>query len=83
MSNTIYCQTQQKKDEEEYLFLADMFCRQHKILCKQASLPAHHLSYLKIRKKFDGWFTLFNATFNNISVISWQSVLLIEETVCF
>ena len=40
MSNTIYCQTQQKKDEEEYLFLADMFCRQHKILCKQASLPA-------------------------------------------
>jgi len=41
MSNTIYCQTQQKKDEEEYLFLAAaMFCRQHKILCKQASLPA-------------------------------------------
>ena len=23
---------------------------------------------------------LFNATFNNISVISWQSVLLMEET---
>jgi hypothetical protein len=23
---------------------------------------------------------LFNATFNNISVISWQSVLLVEET---
>ena len=22
---------------------------------------------------------LFNATFNNISVISWQSVLLVEE----
>jgi hypothetical protein len=22
----------------------------------------------------------FNATFNNISVISWQSVLLVEET---
>jgi hypothetical protein len=29
-----------------------------------------------------GWFRfmLFNATFNNISVISWQSVLLVEET---
>ena len=27
-----------------------------------------------------GWFTVFNATFNNISVISWQSVLLVEET---
>jgi len=27
-----------------------------------------------------GWFMAFNATFNNISVISWQSVLLVEET---
>ena len=28
------------------------------------------------------WVTvrMFNATFNNISVISWQSVLLVEET---
>jgi hypothetical protein len=25
-------------------------------------------------------FFLFNATFNNISVISWQSVLLVEDT---
>ena len=28
----------------------------------------------------NGWFMLFNATFNNISVISWRSVLLVEET---
>jgi hypothetical protein len=27
-----------------------------------------------------GWFMVFNATFNNISVISWRSILLIEET---
>jgi hypothetical protein len=28
-----------------------------------------------------GWgIMVFNATFNNISVISWQSVLLMEET---
>jgi hypothetical protein len=27
-----------------------------------------------------GWFVVFNATFNNISVISWPSVLLVEET---
>jgi hypothetical protein len=27
-----------------------------------------------------GWFMVFNATFNNISVISWQLVLLEEET---
>ena len=26
------------------------------------------------------WVRVFNATFNNISVISWQSVLLVEET---
>jgi hypothetical protein len=25
-------------------------------------------------------FLVFNATFNNSSVISWQSVLLVEET---
>jgi hypothetical protein len=25
------------------------------------------------------WFMVFNATFNNISVISWHSVLLVEE----
>jgi hypothetical protein len=27
-----------------------------------------------------GGFMVFNATFNNISAISWQSVLLVEET---
>jgi len=27
-----------------------------------------------------GWFMVFNSTFNNISVISWQSVLLVKET---
>ena len=26
------------------------------------------------------WFMMFNATFNNISVISWQSVFLVEES---
>jgi hypothetical protein len=26
------------------------------------------------------WCIVFNATFNNISVISWQSVLLVNET---
>jgi len=26
------------------------------------------------------WFIVFNATFNNISVISWGLVLLVEET---
>jgi len=26
------------------------------------------------------WFMVFNATFNNISVISWHSVLLVEKS---
>jgi hypothetical protein len=26
------------------------------------------------------WYMVFNATFKNISVISWWSVLLVEET---
>ena len=26
------------------------------------------------------WLMVFNTTFNNISVISWRSVLLVEET---
>ena len=26
------------------------------------------------------WFMVFNATFHNISVISWRSILLVEET---
>ena len=26
------------------------------------------------------WAMVFNATFNNISVISWRSVFLVEET---
>ena len=29
---------------------------------------------------FVGWFMVLNATFNNISVILWRSVLLLEET---
>ena len=28
----------------------------------------------------DGWFMVLNATFSNISDISWRSVLLVEET---
>ena len=28
----------------------------------------------------EGWFMVFNATFNNISAITWRSVLLVKET---
>ena len=50
-----------------------------------------HLSHLQLKqKKYKGnsnqasfWgvgYVVFNATFSNISTISWQSVLLVEET---
>ena len=47
------------------------------------------LKYFKIYHDYQGklvrwwlglWFMMFNATFNNISVISWRTVLLVEET---
>jgi hypothetical protein len=27
-----------------------------------------------------GWFMVFNTTFNNMSAISWQSILLVGDT---
>jgi len=33
----------------------------------------------KMGEEWD-WFMVLNTTFNNISVISWRSVLLVEET---
>jgi hypothetical protein len=36
------------------------------------------MSEIDYRKRVRVW--VFNTTFNNISVISWQSVLLVEET---
>jgi hypothetical protein len=29
---------------------------------------------------YSGWFLVFNTAFNNISVISWHSLLLVQET---
>jgi len=46
----------------------------------------HILSYYKLFFYFNlsqsglVWFMVFNATFNNFAVISWRSVLLVEET---
>ena len=48
------------------------------------SSPVHDEVYSIIRPTHFSWFVGllmgFNATFNNISVISWQSVLFVEET---
>ena len=51
-------------------------------VCKKA-LYQHDLvelqRYVIFFPRYIGWFMVFNATFNNISVILW-SVLLVEET---
>jgi hypothetical protein len=41
---------------------------------KKNVMPLHYLEWVRVRVM------VFDATFNNISVISWQSVLLVEET---
>jgi hypothetical protein len=38
------------------------------------------LSDMSQRGRSADWFMVFNTAFNNISAISWQSVLLVEET---
>jgi hypothetical protein len=49
---------------------------------KYTVLEASTLNYYTIDAVdgFVGWFMVFNATFNNISAISWRSVILVEET---
>jgi len=39
-----------------------------------------HIGKYILRKKHNDELIMFNATFNNISAISWRSVLLVEET---
>jgi hypothetical protein len=45
-------------------------------------LNYHRLLHIvhSVVQRWVGWAMVFNATFNNLSVISWQSVLLVEET---
>ena len=40
----------------------------------------HTHTKTKTNKQSVGWFMVVNATFNNISAISWRSVSLVEET---
>ena len=47
------------------------------MIYKHYNLPFRELEQYG---RYVGWFMMFNATFNNISVILWQSVLLVEET---
>jgi len=50
---------------------------------KKTSIKVDNIQLTKFWNKIHawfGWFMVFNATFNNISVLSWRSVLLVEKT---
>ena len=47
---------------------------------KQTLLSKKEKNIQWIRLVWLGWFMVFNTTFNNTSVISWRSVLLVVET---
>ena len=52
--------------------------------CYDMSFISSHLSHryemFSVLNVLAGWFMVSNATFNNITVISWWSVLLVDET---
>jgi hypothetical protein len=54
-----------------YLSVHIFFVIQQSFLSTSNYLPSYRLV---------GWFMVFNTTFNNIPVILWWSVLLVEET---
>jgi hypothetical protein len=47
---------------------------------KRNCVRYHILNNYRVGGKKVGWFMVFNTTFNNISVISWLSVLLVKKT---
>ena len=49
--------------------------RSNTTVCMLTSVNKHGLLWWLV-----GWFMVFNTTFYNISVVSWQSLLLVEET---
>jgi hypothetical protein len=53
--------------------LTDIILKQKQQKYLQASIICN------VTVGFSVWFMMFNATFNNISVISWRSVLLVKE----
>jgi RNA recognition motif-containing protein len=44
------------------------------------ALTYHGAVSINVISMIFDWFMVFNVTFNNISVISWRSILLVEET---
>ena len=57
---------------DKWIPVKDMSCRR--------SGAGRIISLLHIKLKFRVRAMMFNATFNNIAVISWRAVLLVQET---
>ena len=54
--------------------------RKHNIIHKKDPLSFEILWIFRSNNHFAWWFMVFNATLNNISVISWWSALLVDKT---
>jgi hypothetical protein len=67
----LYHTDQVTKDGLKNIFASNVFG--HYALVSSTCISIHFFLGLV-------WFMVFNATFHNIAAISWQSVLLIEET---
>ena len=55
------------------------FCNDNNLWLRRRGMYVKEITR-NIKGKNTVWFMVLNATFNNISVISWWSVLLVEET---
>ena len=61
------------------LFQQHILCN-HFFFIKTGHAVCVHRDVKAIITNIGLWFMVFNATFNNISVISWRSILLVEKT---
>ena len=71
------------RNRPEKLPKGSLYCLFLKLVQINLYLPIMYvycicISYVNF--DFNVWFTVFNATFNIVSDISWRSVLLVEET---
>ena len=67
------------KQNFKVLLLLDKIMYVKKDCCNFFLLQLNQILRLNLNKGWVG-FMVFNATVNNISVISWRSALLVEET---
>ena len=70
----------QRRNTVDYLqcLVKYMVILQFDVICINETIGIKHTTYHFVVPKVYGLW--FNATFNNISVISWRSALLVEET---